>query len=96
MTTEIDDIGVIEAVLERLNEFRIPRMLEMKQRLESGELLTDYDMEMLQRVLDDNRSLQPLIDRHPEIHLVYAKATDLYHDITSKGLENEEKSRGKS
>jgi hypothetical protein len=51
---------------------------------------------MLQRVLDDNRSLQQLIDRHPEIHLVYAKAADLYHDITSKGLENEEKSRGKS
>jgi len=44
MTTEIDDIGVIEAVLERLNEFRIPRMLEMKQKLESGELLTDYEM----------------------------------------------------
>ena len=47
MTKETDDIGVIEAVLERLNEARIPRMLEMKERLDSGELLTDYDMEML-------------------------------------------------
>jgi len=96
MTKETDDIGVIEAVLERLNEARIPRMLEMKERLDSGELLTDYDMEMLERVLDDNRSIQPLVHRHPEIQLVYAKATDLYHDITSKGLENQEKIGGKS
>ena len=95
MSQETDDTGVIEAVLQRLNDFRIPRLLEMKERVDSGELLTAYDMEMLERVLQDNRSIQPLVHRHPELQLVYAKATDLYHDITSKGLENEQKSQGK-
>ena len=95
MSHETDDTGVIEVVLQRLNDFRIPRLLDMKERVDRGELLTAYDMEMLEELLQDNRSIQPLVHRHPEIQLVYAKATDLYHDITSKGLENEQKSQGK-
>ena len=63
MSQETDDTGVIEAMLQRLNDFRIPRLLEMKERVDSGELLTAYDMEMLERVLQDNRSIQPLVHR---------------------------------
>lgn len=96
MSQETDDIGLIETMLKRLNDFRIPSLLEMKGRVDSGELLTAYDMETLERVLQDNRAIQPVVHRHPEVQLVYAKATDLYHDITSKGLENERKSQGES
>ncbi len=46
-------------------------------------------MELLQRMLDDTHSVHALIDRNPDIQPLYAKATALYHETTTKGLENE-------
>jgi hypothetical protein len=93
-TRETQDDGVIEALLQRLNDFRLPRLLELKERVDRGETLTDSDLELLERVLDDTRSVHALIDRNPEVQPLYAKATALYHEITTKGLENEQKHSG--
>ena len=89
MSTEEDDIGVIEAILQRLNDFRLPRLLEMKGRVDNGEILKDYDLKYLEHVLEDSRSVHTLVDRRPEVQPLYAQVVELYHEITEKGLENE-------
>jgi hypothetical protein len=88
MANDTEDTGTIEALLQRLNDFRLPRLLELKERVDAGEVLTDYDLDFLEQVLDDARSSEGLVRRHPELQSLVAKATALYHEITSKALEN--------
>jgi hypothetical protein len=94
MSNDIEDTGMIEALLQRLNDFRLPRLLELKERVDHGETLTEYDLEFLQGVLEDAHSALPLVDRHRELQPLAAKMTVLYHEITAKALENETKSQG--
>ena len=93
MTNETQDIGEIEAILQRLNDFRLPRLLELKGRVDSGETLTEYDLQFLERIQEDARSIRSLVDRRPEVQPLYAEAMELYHEIITKGLGNESKSK---
>ncbi|HEY6132287.1 MAG TPA: hypothetical protein VIV27_09715 [Halioglobus sp.] len=94
MSNDTEDTGVIEALLQRLNDFRLPRLLELKERVEGGETLAEYDLEFLEHSLEEAQSSRALIDRHPEVQPLAGKLTALYHEITSKALENEQKKQG--
>lgn len=93
MSNDNEDTGMIEAILQRLNDFRLPRLLELKERMDVGEVPSDYDLEFLEQVLEDSRSVQGIIQRHPEVQPLAAKVTALYHEITSKALVNAEKNQ---
>ncbi|MCB1688264.1 MAG: hypothetical protein KDI33_07255, partial [Halioglobus sp.] len=86
-----EDTGVIEALLARLNEYRLPRLLELKERVDRGEAIGDNDVQLLERVLDDGREIEPLIARNPKVQSVYAQVTALHAEITAKAVENEQK-----
>ncbi len=94
MSNDTEDTGMSEALLQRLNDFRLPRLLELKERVDGGEALTDTDIEFLERVLVDARSVSAIIDKNPKLQPLYAKLTGLYNDIMSKGVENEASSKG--
>lgn len=95
MSDKTEDTGVIEAVLHRLNEYRLPRLLDLKKRVDSGETLTDSDIDFLEQVLEDGRAIDALIKRRPEVQPLAAKVAALHNEIVTKGVENETKSRGK-
>ncbi len=94
MSNDIEDTGLIEALLQRLNDFRLPRLLELKERVERGETMRESDIEFMQGALEDAHAVKPLSDRHRELQPLAAKMTALYHEITARALENEAKSRG--
>ena len=91
MTEPSEDAGVIGALVERFEKLRLPRILEMKDRVDQGEKLTDIDMEFLGEVFEDAKHIKKYVDRNPEFQDMAAQAMGLYSDITNKALENEKK-----
>ena len=85
------DAGTVQVMLQRLNEHRLPRALDLKKKVDRGEKLDDYDLEFLETVLEDASGAKPLMSKHPELQTLVSKLVSLYSAITTKALENEQK-----
>lgn len=89
MSTPEKDLGVIMALLERFEKFRLPAALKLKEKVDNGGLLDNRDMMFLEKFTADGEKIQPLIDKHPEYQELAHRATNLLREITAKALENE-------
>ena len=85
------DAGTIQVLLQRLNDFRLPRALDLKKKVDRGEKLDSYDIDFLETVLADATQAQELVAKHPEFKTLGNMLVTLYGEITTKGLENEQK-----
>ena len=84
------DTGVFAALVLRFERFRLPRILRLKTKVDAGETLSLADISYISRSLEKTCHILPLIDRHPEYQPFAASAVQLYHHVTSRGLENEQ------
>ncbi len=90
MTTPQDDSGVITTLLNRLTTFRLPRALELKEKVNRGEKLGEADLEFMQQVFQDAEAAKTLMSRHPELQPLVSKLVALYSEISKKAMENEQ------
>jgi hypothetical protein len=90
MTQPDNDTGVIVALLDRMRTQQLPRALDIKEKVDAGGSLDDFDLAFLEEVARDAEDVEPLWDRHPEFQEIAAKMIHLYHEITAKALANEE------
>lgn len=91
MSDNSNDQGVIQVLLDRFNKQRLPRALEMKEKVNRGEELDDDEITYLAAVFEDIRSLKPLLDRHPEYEPLVIKGMALYQEISEQALANAKK-----
>lgn len=90
MTETSKDAGLIQVLAQQLETKRLPRALSLKEKVDGGATLNDVDIEFLEGVFQDARSVSTLVDRHPEWQDLATKMIQLYKEITEKALENEE------
>ncbi len=89
MAESSTDAGTIQVLVEQLEKRELPRLLSMKEKVEAGEVLADFEIEFLDQVIKDANTTKPLLDRHPEWQPLAAKVFALYKEITERALENQ-------
>lgn len=89
MTDSTKDLGIATAVMTRFTTQRLPKALALKDKVESGGTLDEWDIAFLHEVFGDAGQIQPFVDLHPDYQDIYAQAVSLYHEITEKALANE-------
>jgi len=87
-----ENLGVVTALLERLEKQRLPRLLSLKDIVDRGEVLSDSDLSFLKEVSADATRIEPLMDKSPQYQSLFIKLVGLYEDISNKALENEKSS----
>jgi len=91
MIDKTHDAGVIQTLVERINDQRLPRALELKEKVDAGKPLDDFDLRFLEEVFADAQTIKPMMDRHPEYQKLVAQLIHFYKEILDKALENENK-----
>jgi len=95
MSNPTEDAGVIQTLLDRLNSQRLPLALSLKEKVDRGEKLSDYDISKLEEIFADVQTAQPFVERqlqlHPEHQNLVASLLHLYKEILDKATENEQK-----
>ena len=90
MTNSEKDVGLIEVLVQRLEQQRLPRALDLKALVDRGERLSDLDISFLDEALQDASDVKVLVDQHPEWQDLAGQVVHLYKAITTKALENEQ------
>ena len=83
------DAGMLAVLIERFETQRLPRALDLKEKVDKGGRLDEFDLAFLEEVFSDSQAIQPLMERHPEHQEIAAKMMGLYREITEKALANE-------
>ncbi len=91
MDKSTNDAGTIQTLLDRLNQFRLPRVLAIKDKVDAGNQLSDSELTFLQDVIEEARGNEKLLARNPQVHQIVTRLVSLYDEITRKALENEQK-----
>jgi hypothetical protein len=89
MTEPTKDLGIATALLTEFTDHRLPKAQLLKEKVERGERLDEFDLAFLHEVMETAERIKPMVDRHPEYQEVYARAAALYGEITEKALANE-------
>ena len=85
------DKGVAQVLLMRLESERLPYALKLKDKVDRGERLSDYDTQFLKRAIKEGREARTLAAKLPQYQDVVTRMAALYDEITRKGAENEQK-----
>jgi hypothetical protein len=92
MDQKILQQGITTVTLKRFESEVLPRLLELKNKVDQGELINERDIDFLKNFLKRLAQDKYGVDQHPEWQSFYAQLVDLSNEIIAKGVENEGRS----
>lgn len=93
MQTYSDEIGIITAFIQHLKSDAIPRANAIKLAVDNGAVLNELDIQFFEAEFSYADSVMHLISNHPEYLSLASMMTKLYHEITTKALNNQNASQ---
>ena len=85
------DKGTAQVLMVRLESQRLPRALKLKEKVDRGERLTEFDTQFLKQATQEGREARKLAEKLPQYQEVVNRMAALYEEIARKGAENEKK-----
>jgi uncharacterized small protein (DUF1192 family) len=85
------DKGVAQVLLMRLEAERLPHALKLKDKVDRGERLSDFDTQFVKRGIKEGAEARSLAAKLPQYQEIVDRMARLYEEITRKGAENEQK-----
>jgi len=90
MLGTLKEKGIFIVLLLRFEKYTLPRAIELKEKVEQGEKLEEFDIAFLNRAISNIQKYKVLIDKHPDYHQLEARAIWLYTQIIELALKNEQ------
>ena len=94
MAKPLKDAGMIQLLLTRLTEERLPEALSLKKKVDSGECLSEYEISTLLAMMEDGYAASQLATKYPEYKELFGRVAELYTEIANKATENEQRASG--
>ena len=86
--TEKQD-GMMVTLMQRFRTQRLPRILEIKEHVDSGSRLSEYDRIFLEEAMHDAQRNIRHVEDIPEYQRLFIQLAHLYKQIMDKAVDNE-------
>ena len=85
---DLDEEGVSQVAITQFVHYRLPFLLQVKQEMDDGKVLTDGELELMTRIVSRAHHANRFAYQHPELKELIARVIDLVHDIAGEALAN--------
>lgn len=89
MTDRDSDLGVLTALVNRFQEWQLPRAREIEARLDAGEKLTDEDLGFVRELLASAQEALPIAERNPDYKELAAQVIHYYLKLSTVIVDTE-------
>ena len=89
MVCDPQDKATISVLIKSLDRRCLPRIMDIRERDRSGEILSYFDISFLHELVDGTYLDRVLFFRHPELAPIMERLAELVKEITDRALTNE-------
>ncbi len=82
------ELGMVQAGLHRFNEFVLPALRRMKEKVDNGEVLSERETAQLEDQIKRGKRSEAFAEKHPEYQSLIDSANEIYDYIAAKSAEN--------
>ena len=87
----VDESGVINLLIDNMAELALPRLLDIKKKVDMGGELGEADIRFMSQVTRYAQRRQLLIDQFPEWQRFFTELLHLHGEIVNTAMDNVEK-----
>ncbi|TNF98576.1 MAG: hypothetical protein EP297_07640 [Gammaproteobacteria bacterium] len=89
MQPELHKAGVVVILLQRLENYCLPRALKIKEKVDLGGLLDEFDIDFMEEMFSEISESRSVIQRDQECERLAASMMQLYMQIADQAMLNE-------
>jgi hypothetical protein len=89
MVKEVKQDGMMVTLMQRFKTQRLPRIMEIKEHVDAGSRLSEYDRLFLEEAMHDAQQNIRHVEDIPECQHLFIQLAHLYKQIMDKAIDNE-------